>query len=438
MKETLTKTHNLIRVINTLPDELLKSSQTSNNAKWVTHKLNAIRRYTSLDEIETKSKLWKKLTDLELRSPIRMADVPVTSAINQEPWLEDWSGVMEITETSLSVYLNEDLRAAGVIFTDISSGFDGDQNASGKSFETSHEKFDNRLSALTEGTANHGTFLSVPEGLWVEKPFKVIVKTTGAASFFPLRFVTLLKNHSSAKVVFEFISAGENKDSCFIPLIHTGTLGVSSELELVEIQTLGASYFFFPNEVIEVGKKAALNRFIVDKGSQVTRRAFSADLTQTGGGAQVTGVYFPNGNQKYIYDTQQNHMASDTTSTLLFKGVLDDAAYALWKGNIFVKEGVRGADGYQLNNTLMLNSAAHAESIPGLEICTDDVKCSHGVTLSSVDKDQLFYLQTRGIGEEEGKSLIVDGFIRAALSRIKSAKLQEYVRKILDKAEPDF
>ena len=152
----------------------------------------------------------------------------------------------------------------------------------------------------------------------------------------------------------------------------------------------------------------------------------------------MTGVYLPKSSQKYFYNTQQNHLASDTTSTLMFKGVLEDAAYTLWKGNIYVKECARGTDGYQLNNTLLLNPATHAESIPGLEISTDDVKCSHGVTLSSVDKDQLFYLQTRGIGEVEGKNLIVDGFIRSAFKRIKSTELQEYVRKYLDKAEPVF
>ena len=438
MKETLTITHNLIQAINSLPDELLKSSQSGTNAKWVTHKVNAIRQYMTLAEIDTKSKLWKKLTGLELQAPIRTAGVPEISGFKHKPWLDDWSGVMEITEAKISVYLKDELHSAGVTLKDILSAFDGDQNSLEKTLETSLENFDDRLSALTAGTANHGFFLSVPEGLKVDKPFKVIVKNFGTASFFPLRFVTVLKNYSSAKVVFEFISEGENKESCFIPMIHTSALGASSELVLVEIQSLGASTVFFPNEAIEVGEKAALDRFFLDKGSQITRRAFSADLNQTGGSAQVTGVYFPSGNQRFIYDTQQNHLASETNSTLLFKGVLDDSAYALWKGNIFVKEGIHGADGYQLNNTLLLNPATHAESIPGLEISTDDVKCSHGVTLSCVDKDQLFYLQTRGISEEEGKSLIVDGFIRAAISRIKSAELQEYVKENLDETEPAF
>ena len=103
-----------------------------------------------------------------------------------------------------------------------------------------------------------------------------------------------------------------------------------------------------------------------------------------------------------------------------------------------MSEGISGADGYQLSNTLLLDPSAHAESIPGLEISTDDVKCSHGVTMSSVDKDQLFYLQTRGIGESDGKKLIVDGFIRSAVSRIKSIEMQEYVKGKLGNEEAVF
>jgi Fe-S cluster assembly protein SufD len=254
----------------------------------------------------------------------------------------------------------------------------------------------------------------------------------------PLVLITEIGNNSNAKVILELKSDQTKNRQCFLPMTHAGKVGNNSELELVEIQELGPSCFFFSNETIEIGENAIMNRFILDKGSQVTRRSFSADLNQAGGSGKVTGVYFPKGKQTFLYDTKQNHTASKTNSTLLFKGVLDNEAYTLWKGNILVAEGVSGADGYQLSNTLLLNPSAHAESIPGLEISTDDVKCSHGVTISNVDKDQLFYLQTRGIGDIEGKKLIVDGFIRSAISRIKSVELQEYIKNNLDEAEPVF
>ena len=269
------------------------------------------------------------------------------------------------------------------------------------SLENSVDKAD----PIAQGTAEHGFYLSVPAGLCIEKPFKVSIVLSGSASFMALVLVTELGDNSNVKVILEFKSDHSKNIPCLLPVTHTGTIGNNSELELIEFQDLDQTCLFFPNETIEVGENAVLNRFILDKGSRATHREFSVDLKQKGGKGTITGVYFPKDKQTFLYDTRQNHTASNTTSSLLFKGVLDNAAYTLWKGNIIVSEGVRGADGYQLSNTLLLDPAAHAESIPGLEISTDDVKCSHGVTMSSVDKDQLFYLQTRGIGESGWKEV---------------------------------
>lgn len=438
MKEAISTPETLIQVINSLPDEVLKSSMTGANEKWVTHKINAINHYRQLALIDAKSKLWKRISDPRLVSPIKTAGIPEIASFDPEPWLVNWSGFMEITEAKITTFLSEELQSAGVVFLDIASAFGNGHNSLEKTLKNSMEKSDDRLNAITHGTASHGFYLSVPEGLRVEKPLKVSIKISGATNFLPLLLVTELGNKSIAKVIFEIESDIGLEDSCFVPMTHSVKVGDYSELELVEIQELGLSCYFFPNEIVEIGEKAMLNRFFLDKGSRVTRRSFSADLNHAGGSGTVTGVYFPEGEQTFVYDTRQNHTASNTNSTLLFKGVLDKAAYTLWKGNILVAEGVRGADGYQLSNTLLLNPAAHAESIPGLEISTDDVKCSHGVTISNVDKDQLFYLQTRGIGETEGKKLIVDGFIRSAISRIKSVELQEYVKNNLDEAEPVF
>ena len=438
MEGTSTTSLKLIQVINSLPKELLKSSMAGANDRWVSHKVNATKQYMTLEEIDAKSKLWKKISALELGVPIITAGIPEIASFNHELWFEEWSGVMEITEAKITTYLGEGLKSAGVIFQDISSAFGNGQKSLENMLDISREISKDRISTLAHGTADHGFFLAVPEGFHTDKPIKVIVRLSSAANFFPLLMLTELEKGSSVKVVIEFKSEKANDETCFIPMTHIGKIGDDSILELVEIQKLGTSCLFFPNETIEVGEKAVLNRFILDKGSRVTRRAFSADLNHVGGTGIVTGVYFPESTQTFLYDTRQNHTASNTTSNLLFKGVLDKADYALWKGNIFVAEGVRGADGYQLSNSLLLNPTAHAESIPGLEISTDDVKCSHGVTISSVDKDQLFYLQTRGIGEIEGKRLIVDGFIRSAISRIKSVELQKYVKENLDEAEPVF
>ena len=431
MVKSNTSTRNLIELIDSLPDELLRASMVGVNEKWIAHKVNAINRMHKLPPIDKKSKMWKKLSAIETDSPLILSGIPEITNIKDKSSLDAWAGSMEITEAKITTYLSEDLQSAGVIFQDIASAFADDKSSLKTTLKNSLENLVDKADLIAQGTADHGSYLSVPAGLCIEKPFKVSVVLSGSASFMALVMVTELADNSNIKVVLEFKSDQPKNISCLLPVTHTGRIGNNSELELIEIQELGQTSLFFPCETIEVGDNAILNRFILDKGSQATHREFSVDLGHKGGRGTITGVYFPKETQTFLYDTRQNHSASNTTSTLLFKGVLDNAAYTLWKGNIIVSEGVRGADGYQLSNTLLLDPAAHAESIPGLEISTDDVKCSHGVTMSSVDKDQLFYLQTRGIGESDGKKLIVEGFIRSAISRIKSIEMQEYVKEKL-------
>jgi len=438
MDKSNTPSINLIQFINSLPDELLKASMAGANEEWIAYKVNAINHYRKLPEIDTKQKMWKKISAIEIASPIILTGHPKIEYCKKTSSLNEWAGTMEIREAKITICLSEELQSAGVIFQDIVSATGTDNNAFNKSISYPLENLIDRADVIAHGTADHGLFLSVPAGLCIEKPFKVSVIPSGTASYMALLLATVLGDNSNAKVILEFMSNDSKTQHCFLPVTHTGRVGNNSELELIEIQDVGQNSIFFMNETIDIGENAVVNRFILDKGSRATRRTLSADLTQNGGKGTITGVYFPKNAQTFLYDTRQNHAASNTTSTLLFKGVLDNSAYTLWKGNIVVGEGILGADGYQLSNTLLLDPSAHAESIPGLEISTDDVKCSHGVTMSSVDKDQLFYLQTRGIGEADGKKLIVDGFIRSAISRIINLELQDYVKEIIGSEEPVF
>jgi len=147
--------------------------------------------------------------------------------------------------------------------------------------------------------------------------------------------------------------------------------------------------------------------------------------------ATLSGIYHAGESRQFIYNTRQDHLASNTISNLLFKGVLSKNAYALWQGNIFVGYGTHGVDGYQMNRNLLLGENVQAQSIPGLEILTDDVKCSHGVAMSSIDEDQLFYLSSRGIDETTAAKLIVDGFIEDGLKRIKDKRLHNYAARMV-------
>jgi Fe-S cluster assembly protein SufD len=153
-----------------------------------------------------------------------------------------------------------------------------------------------------------------------------------------------------------------------------------------------------------------------------------------GATGRMSGFYFTDGVQHLDHDTQQNHHAPHTTSDLLFKGALKDRSRSVWQGMIYVAPGAQKADGYQANRNLVLSRTARADSIPGLEILADDVRCTHGATVGKIDPDQVYYLRSRGIPYDDAERLIVEGFFDPIMQRISFEGVRSrFQQAILDK-----
>jgi Fe-S cluster assembly protein SufD len=132
----------------------------------------------------------------------------------------------------------------------------------------------------------------------------------------------------------------------------------------------------------------------------------------------MSGFYFSEHDQHLDHDTQQNHLAPNTTSDLLFKGALIHDSRSVWQGMIYVAPGAQKTDGYQANRNLVLSRKARADSIPGLEILADDVRCTHGATVGKIDEEQIFYMMARGIPRPIAERAIVEGFFDPVMQRI--------------------
>ena len=149
------------------------------------------------------------------------------------------------------------------------------------------------------------------------------------------------------------------------------------------------------------------------------------DLAGPGATSRVTGAYFADGDQHLDYDTFQEHIAPSTESDFAFKGALRENASAVWRGMIRVEEHAQKTNAYQENRNLLLSHDARADSIPGLEIEANDVRCTHGATIGQIDKLQLFYLMSRGLSRVDAEQLIVRGFFQPILDRIDSDEVRE-------------
>jgi Fe-S cluster assembly protein SufD len=167
---------------------------------------------------------------------------------------------------------------------------------------------------------------------------------------------------------------------------------------------------------VKAGTKLAIVLTAVHVGNaQVTLRV---RLVGRGAAVTITGIIIGGGEEKVSLHTMQIHEAPETTSDLLIKTVLSDHAVCLYDGGIRVEKKAQKTDAYQRNENLLLSEKAYVESKPSLEILANDVRCTHGATVGSVDPEQVWYLATRGISGTQSEHLIAAGFIQSALDRV--------------------
>ena len=210
-----------------------------------------------------------------------------------------------------------------------------------------------------------------------------------------------------------------------------------AKLEYVSIQSLSPETWHFASHRAQVGRDAELDWVAGGFGSKKGKVRIENDLAGQGATSRVTGAYFADGDQHLDYDTLQAHLAPSTTSDFAFKGALRDHATAVWRGMIRVAEDAQKTNAYQENRNLLLSDQAHADSIPGLEIEANDVRCTHGATVSQVDRDELFYCMARGLSRGEAERLIVRGFYQEIFDRIEFEPVRDALRTALEARIPE-
>jgi Fe-S cluster assembly protein SufD len=171
--------------------------------------------------------------------------------------------------------------------------------------------------------------------------------------------------------------------------------------------------------------RPALQWTIAAIGSRLAKVNQHVALAGTGAESQVNGVLFTEGKQHLSYHTLQQHEQPHTRSDFLYKAALQDASRTVWRGMIKVDPGAQKTDGFQRNDNLLLSTNARADSIPGLEIEADDVRCTHGSTSGRVDNELIFYAQARGYTRQEAIRLIVTGFFQQIFDRITIESVRE-------------
>jgi Fe-S cluster assembly protein SufD len=296
--------------------------------------------------------------------------------------------------------------------------------------------WDEKFAAHNAAMWQHGLLVHVPAGVVLEKPLYVRVAhgVDGGSLFW--RTLVVAEPESSVTVIEELVSS----DPSIGGYVNTATEIVvkdAARVEYVNLQSLSQKTWIFGASHARVERDAELDWVTGGFGSSRGKVWIQNDLVGRGATSRVTGAYFADNAQHLDYDTYQRHVAPDTTSDFAFKGALRDRASTVWRGMIRVEEGAQKTNAYQENRNLLLSKNATANSIPGLEILANDVRCTHGATLGQVDREQLFYLMARGLSRQEAERLIVRGFFQDVLDRIELEPVREALGSALEARIPE-
>ena len=282
-----------------------------------------------------------------------------------------------------------------------------------------------KFAAMTGALAKAGVLLYIPRNVAVEQPLHSILWAAGTGLAHFAHLMIFLEEGASVTFVHESASPSESSGQTMTGMNVEMYVGPNARLRFVELQSLGDHVWNFTHEQVQVERDGDVDWIFGAVGTQLTKNFSDVNLNGKGANGRMSGFYFTDGHQHLDHDTQQNHNAANTTSDLLFKGALRDHSRSVWQGMIYVAPGAQQTDGYQANRNLVLDKTARADSIPGLEILADDVRCTHGATVGNIDPELVFYLKSRGVAQRDSERLVVQGFFDPIMQRIPFEGVRE-------------
>jgi len=300
------------------------------------------------------------------------------------------------------------LAAKGLVVADAADLPDGD-DLLGRA--TVADAFTELNTAFLPGA----TVIRIPRGMVVDRPIVVVhhLDGDGIASF--SRTIVSAGENSEATVI-EHQSSSDV--AAFSDPVVELEVGDAARLRYLNVQDLGPRVFQVGYQSSRVGRDATLRSSVVALGGDYARVRTDSRIDGKGGTSYLTAIYFADGHRMHDFRTIQDHAAPSTTSDLLFKGAVSDQARSVYSGLIRVGKEARGTKAFQTNRNLVLSDGAGAESVPNLEIETNDVVCSHASAVGPVDEEQRYYLESRGIPPKVAERLIVLGFFGEVLDRL--------------------
>src|SRR5436309_14466040 len=396
-------------------------------------------QFESLPKPTRKDQAWRfanvGLLDLSpFKSGGMLTDKERNAILEQSRGLEEVAGRMifagdELLERDV---ISDQLKKRGVIFQPLERAMVEHADLFRKYFMSQPAILGSaKFAALHQALVSSGTFLYVPRGVEIELPIEIFHWLHGEnASVFP--HLLLVTDELAKVTVIESFRSLDRQAPGFACGVNDLITGPGAKVTYICAQNWGSNVVALQMNSTIVDHDASANPLNLHVVGKYSRFESLSRLIGAGGRSDLLAISVANDAQEFDARTLQDHVSPHTASDLLYKNALDDRARTTFGGLIRVEPHAHFTDAYQKVRNLLLSDDAEANSMPGLEILADNVRCTHGATSGQIDEDELFYLRTRGIPISVAQRLIVTGFLNEVIQRLDQPAIAAHLQRLID------
>ena len=399
----------------------------------------AWKQFESLPNPTRKDQAWRfsnvgllDLTPFEISGPLSEDDHK--NVLKYSRGLEQYAGRMIFANDQLIErdVISEDLKKRGVIFQPLERAMVEHADLFQKYFMSTETTLGSaKFAALHKALVSSGTFLFVPRGLEIELPIEIFHWLRhDKMSIFP--HLLLVADELAKVTVIEHFRSCDQRAAGFACGVNDLIAGPGAKVTYVCAQDWAENVVALQMNTTVVDHDASAMSLNLHLGAKYSRFESLSRLVGEGARSDLLAVAVAKHQQEFDARTLQDHISPHTASDLLYKNALDDRARTIFGGLIRVEPHAHFTDAYQKVRNLLLSDDAEANSMPGLEILADNVRCTHGATSGQIDEDQLFYLRARGIPTKTAQRLLVTGFLGEVIERLNHPTIGHHLHRLIE------
>lgn len=409
-------------------------SSSKNEPGWLKeYRKNSLSIYQTLP-LET-SPLYNKYTDAK-----RMDPEQVSLAINSDKSVPDFLtnrlqeltneiSIVQIGSNIHKINLPDEFQKKGLVISSIDDALKNHSDIIQKTLESTNSNED-KYTALNNAAFNSGIFIHIPRNLILEKPIHIVSSLSIDGTSTISRNVIVTEESSKASIVQELYAPKCSHQQAYLELLNV-SVGQNSQLDGTTLQVMDNRAVNFSTRKSDIAQDGKINWYLGLFGAMLSRYRVEYYLNGTGATVNDSEVVFGNNDQSFDLTTNVTHEKPATEGKVIEKSILKDNSKSLFKGMIRIKEHASKSKSYLSGRSILLDKGAKSESIPGLEIFTNDVKATHSASVAQIDEEQIFYLQTRCLSRGESERIIVEGFLEP-LSRTMSYQVRAWIAYLIE------